>query len=74
MTEVFTSNQSELFEEVVTRGRDQMVNDKEAYDMLVEEVIGDNVDLGGLDIDQDTEGMEDHLKARFDEYLARIAE
>lgn len=73
MIEVFTSSQNDVFKEVVTRGRDQMVKDKEAYDTLVEEVVEDNIDLGGLNVDQNTEGLEDHLKSRFDEYIERIA-
>lgn len=72
MTQVFTKTNEALFEEVVEKGRREMIHDKEAYDTLIEEVIQDHVDMGGLDIDQDTEGRETHLKDRYDEYKERL--
>lgn len=61
-----------LFEEIVEKGKEQMIVTKEAYDALVEEVIEDHVDLDEIDIDEDTEGLEDQLRARWDDYLATI--
>ncbi len=64
--------EDELFEQIVERGELDMVLDKEGYDSIVESVINDNIDIGGLDLDQNTEGQETHLKSRFDEYVARV--
>lgn len=64
--------EDELFEQIVERGELDMVLDKEGYDSIVESVINDNIDIGGLDLDQNTEGQETHLKNRFAEYIARV--
>lgn len=72
MTQVFTKTIDQLFEEIVERGQADMAHTKEEYDALVEAVINDNIDLGGLSIDQDTEGCETMLKERFDEYSTRF--
>ncbi len=72
MTQVFTVTEEDLFNEIVEKGQLDLVSTKEAYDMLVEEVVQDNIDLGGLDIDQDTEGYETRLKERFAEYETRL--
>lgn len=64
--------EDELFEQIVERGELDMVLDKEGYDSIVESVINDNIDIGGLDLDQNTEGQETHLKSRFAEYVARV--
>ncbi len=64
--------EDELFAQIVERGELDMVTDKEGYDSIVESVINDNIDIGGLDIDQNTEDQETHLKDRFNEYLAKM--
>lgn len=73
MMKVFTKTEDELFNEIVERGRDMTVHTKEEYDSVVEDILNDEVDLGEVDVDDDTEGYEEHLKARFDEYQTRVA-
>lgn len=69
MIEIFSTAKEELFDEIVEKGKENMVITEEAYHMLVEEVIGDAVADGRLNVDQDTEGMEAHFKQRWPEYM-----
>lgn len=74
MTEAITLDANQIFDEIVARGKAELIVHKEAYDSLVEEVIEAHIDLGELNVDDDTEGWETQLKDRWDEYQARIAE
>lgn len=74
MVKNMAHNEEQLFEELVARGQNELVTDKEAYDDMVEALLEEHVDLGEMNVDEDQEGMEDHLKSRFEDYLARIAE
>lgn len=74
MVKSISHNEEQLFEELVARGQNELVTDKEAYDDMVEALLEEHTDLGEMNIDEDEEGMEDHLKARFEDYRARIAE
>jgi hypothetical protein len=71
---MFTMNEEQIFEEIVERGKMELISGREAFDSLVEETLEEFVDHEELDIDQDTEGMESHLKARWEEYKARLEE
>ncbi|MBI1907991.1 hypothetical protein HYS28_01060 [Candidatus Uhrbacteria bacterium] len=72
MTEAFTKTAAQIFDEIVERGRSEMITSKEAYDMTVEEVVEEHQDLDEIDIDEDNEGLEAHLKERFADYLAQL--
>lgn len=67
-------SEEELFDQIVDEGMAQGVNTKEAYDVLVEETIEDLRRIGELHDDQNLEGHETALKARFHEYTARMAQ
>lgn len=62
---VTTLTLEDLFSEIGDLARDQGVASKEQWDELVEDIIEDHLDLGELDLDQDTEGMKEVLSSRF---------
>lgn len=72
MIEVFKKSEADLFEEIAERGRNDLIHDKEGYDMLVEEVIEEHQDLDEIDIDSDNEAIETKLKDRYQEYTQRL--
>lgn len=65
---VTTVSLADLYSEIADLARDQGVNNKEGWDELVDDVIEDHLDLGEIDLDQDTEGMKDDLRARWTTY------
>ena len=66
--EVFDMNA--VFEEIVTRGRDNGIFDREAYRDLIEEVLYEHETEGGdLSVDANVQLRIEALKNRFDEYL-----
>lgn len=72
MDESLHSSTQELFEEVVNRGIAEGVTTQEGYVGLVDMVIEDHRMVGELHDDQNLEGYEDVLEARWPEYLERI--
>jgi hypothetical protein len=48
------------------------VNNKEAYDELVDGVINDRLQVGELHDDQNLDGVADRLKERWQEFEERI--
>lgn len=62
---VTTLTVEDMYNEVGDLARDQGVATKEQWDELVEDVVEDHLDLGELDLDQDTEGMKEVLQSRF---------
>jgi hypothetical protein len=63
-----TLTTEDLYEEISDLARDQGVSSKEQWDEMVEDVVEDHLELGELDLDQDTEGIKDTLKARWGAY------
>jgi len=57
-----------IFEEIVDRGREQGVVDKETYDELCEEIVQEHVDAGEIDKDSSTVGMSEMLQGRWLDY------
>jgi hypothetical protein len=55
----------DLYSEVADLARDQGVSSKEQWDELVEDVVEDHLDLGELDLEEDSEGIKDDLKAKW---------
>ena len=58
----------DLYSEIADLARDQGVNSKEQWDEMVEDVVEDHLDLGELDLEEDSEGMKDDLKAKWGTY------
>lgn len=65
---ITTLTLDDLYEEISDLARDQGVATKEQWDEMVEDVVEDHLDLGELDLDQDTEGMKDVLRGRWGSY------
>lgn len=53
--------------------RDQGISEKESWDELIDEVIEGHLDLGELDLEQDTEGMKELLRARWEAFKKESA-
>ena len=67
-------SEEELFETICEEGAMQGVAEEPAYFDLVDEIIEDLRRESELGDDQNLQGHADHLKARFAEYQARIAD
>lgn len=65
---VTTLSAEDLYGEISDLARDQGVASKEQWDELVEDVVEDHLDLGELDLDQDTEGIKEVLRGRWGFY------
>jgi hypothetical protein len=74
MTENLAMSVQELFEEIVDQGIAEGIQSKEAYDMLVDEVMEAHEAVAELHDDQNIEGWADDLKARYAEYEIRLEE
>jgi hypothetical protein len=65
---------ADLYSEISDLARDQGINSKEQWDELVESVVEDHLDLGELDLEEDSEGIKDDLKAKWGTYKKESAE
>lgn len=72
MIENLTFSVEDLFEEVVSAGVEQGVNEETAYFDLVDTVLEEHRGLGELHDDQNLDGHADVVKARFSEYMKRL--
>ena len=54
-----------IYSELADLSRDQGIDNRESWDELIDEVVEGHLDLGELDLDQDTEGMKELLRARW---------
>jgi len=72
MTENIIFSLEDLFEEVVSAGVEQGINEESSYFDLVDEVIEEHRSIGELHDDQGLAAHADVLKARFSEYLKRL--
>lgn len=72
MQENLTTSDQALFEEVVKRGIAEGVANQEAYNQLVSDIIEGHRRVAELHNDQDLEGSEDVLEARWPEYQKRL--
>lgn len=61
-----------MFEELVEKGLAEGVTTQEAYKTLVSDFIEQKRRWGGVDDDNDLEGMEDKLEGRWSEYQAAL--
>ncbi len=74
MTKMFSLDLDQVFEEIVERGKMELISSHEAFDTMVEETLEEFVDHDEIDVDSDTEGMESHLNGRWEEYRLRLEE
>ena len=65
---------ADLYSEISDLARDQGIESKEQWDELVESVVEDHLDLGELDLEEDSEVMKDDLKAKWTAYKKESAE
>ncbi|HLD60959.1 MAG TPA: hypothetical protein VJA27_02390 [Patescibacteria group bacterium] len=69
-----TLTRQELYEEIIDLAQGQGVNSQETWNELVDETVESHLDLGELDVDQDTEGLKEGLYAQYGEYKHQMAE
>lgn len=74
MTQNIEFSEEELFETICEEGAMQGVAAEAAYFDLVDDIIEDLRRESELGDDQNLQGHADHLKTRFAEYEARIAD
>jgi len=72
MTEFLTFNLNTAYNEIKEQAEREGITSNEAWDSLVENYINEKVGIGELDSDQDTQGMIDDLKGRFEVYKENI--
>ena len=72
MTEFLTFDLQRAYAEIKEGAEAEGVTDKEGWDSLVEIYLNEKLDVGELHLDQDTEGFEDNLKAKFIDYQANL--
>jgi hypothetical protein len=72
MTENLSHNLEELFQEIVTKGRESGAVSQEAFHSTVEEVVETHRQLGEIHDDESTEGMSEQLKNRWPDYSAAL--
>jgi len=68
MTENLEFNMQEAYEEIKQKAQASGINNKEAYDALVEDFIEEKIEVGELDKDEDTQAMISDLKATWPTY------
>jgi len=68
-----TLTSAELYQEIADLARDQGAATKDIWDELVEEVIESHLSLGEIDLDEDTEGLKETLRTKWDVYRRESA-
>lgn len=68
MTENLAINLEDLFQEIVTRGREQGVADQAAYNELVDTVVQEKIQVGEDSDQADIEERTKHLQGRWEDY------
>ncbi len=63
-----------LFDEIVEQGKGDAVTTEEGFHALVEDTIEEHRRLAEIHDDQNLEGYETQLKARWAEYQARLSQ
>lgn len=63
-----------LYSETVRRARENGVADQEAWDSIVDEVVEEYRTQGKIHDDEDTDGLIEELRHRFEEYEGMIRE
>ena len=68
MTEFLSFDLREAYNEIKERAEAAPVTDKEAWDSMVDDYITEKQQVGELDLDDDSQGMIEDLKAMWLEY------
>jgi len=68
MTQFLDFNLNKTYAEIKERAEALPVTSKEAWDDLVEEYVNEKQEVGELDIDEDSQGIIEDLKAMWPEY------
>ncbi|OGH68786.1 MAG: hypothetical protein A3I29_00330 [Candidatus Magasanikbacteria bacterium RIFCSPLOWO2_02_FULL_44_11] len=63
-----------LYHEIVELAREQGAQTRELWNEIVDEVVEGHIDLGELDADQNTEGMKEVLRAKWNTFREELAE
>ncbi len=69
-----TLTPADLYAEIADLARDQGINSKEQWDELVDDVVEDHLDLGELDLEEDSEGIKDDLRGKWPVYKKETAD
>lgn len=69
-----TLTTDDLYHEIVELAREQAATTRELWNEIVDEVVEGHVDLGELDSDQNTEGMKEVLRAKWNAFKEELAE
>lgn len=72
MTENIHVDRETIFQEVIERGRNEGIADREAFHDLVEEIIQEHLQVGEMHDDQPTVDISEQLKARWVDYVDAI--
>ena len=65
-------DQEALFQEIVEKGRAEGINDQEAFNDLVDDVIEQHRDWQETHDDASTDGMGEAMRGRFADYKAAL--
>lgn len=68
MTEFLTVDPQEIFDDVISRGREAGVADQEAYNELCDDVVTERLEVGEMDEDGPTIMLVGQLKNRWPDY------
>lgn len=71
---ILTLTIDNLYHEIVELAREQGVQTRELWNEIVDEVVEGHIDLGELDSDQNTEGMKEVLRAKWNTFKEEMAE
>lgn len=71
---VTSLSNDDLYREIVELAREQAATTRELWNEIVDEVVEGHIDLGELDADQNTEGMKEVLRAKWNMFKDELAE
>ncbi|MFA5188051.1 MAG: hypothetical protein WC460_01670 [Patescibacteria group bacterium] len=68
MTEFLSFDLQTAYNEIKKRAEEAPVTNKEAWDEMVDDYITERLEVGELDLDNDSQGMIEELKSMWSEY------
>ena len=69
MTQLFSQDDAQLFEEIVEKGREEGVTTQEGYHELIDVILESHRDVGESHDDESEVDTAEMLRGRFQEYL-----
>lgn len=69
-----TLSPEQLYAEISDLARDQGISSKEQWDEMVDDVVEDHLDLGEIDLEEDSESLKDELRAKWTVYKSESVE